>query len=96
LRKLHPIALERFCERVLAELGQLGSEVGKTAHERYLRVFRLLQRRDKELAEAFDDLRRSTAWRRLAVVRAQGLLTEEEFARFSSETQGVVAVFLGE
>jgi hypothetical protein len=94
-RQVHPVALERFCERVLSDLGRLASETGKTAHERYLAVFKLLQRRDKELADAFNDLRRSTAWRQLAVIRSRGLLTEEEFARFSPETRGAVQVFLG-
>jgi hypothetical protein len=94
-RRLHPIALERFSERVLSEVAQLASATGKSAHDRYLAVFKLLQRRDKELAEAFDDLRRSTAWRQLAVLRSQELLTEEEYAGFSPETRAAVEVFLG-
>ena len=94
-RQLHQIALERFCERVLSEVGRLVSDTGKNPHEQYGAVFKLLQRRDKELAEAFDDLRRSTAWRQLAILRSRGLLTEEEFSRFSPETQSVVQVFLG-
>jgi hypothetical protein len=93
--RLHPLALERFCERVLSEVGRLTADSGKGAHERYLTIFKLLQRRDKELAEAFEDLRRSTAWRQLAILRSRGLLTEEEFARFSPETIGAVQVFLG-
>jgi hypothetical protein len=28
-RQLHPIARERFCERVLSELGPLASKTGK-------------------------------------------------------------------
>ena len=95
-RRLHPLALERFCERALSEVGRLTADSGKGAHERYLTIFKLLQRRDKELAEAFDDLRRSTAWRQLAILRSRGLLTEEEFARFSQETQSLVAALLGE
>jgi hypothetical protein len=95
-RQLHPVALERFCEGVLSELGPLlASDTGKSAHERYVALYRLLERRDKELAEAFDDLSRSTAPLRLAVIRSRGLLTEEEFARFSSETRGAVQVFTG-
>src|SRR5262245_22614943 len=94
-RQLHPIALERFCERVLSEVSRLASDTDKSTHERYVAVYKLLQRRDKELAEAFDDLRRSTARRQLAVIRSRGLLTEEEFARFTPETRGAVQVFLG-
>src|SRR5271166_6603477 len=92
-RQLLPLALERCCAGTLAEFGQLASETGKTAHARYLAVFRLLQRRDKELAEAFDGLRRSTAFVQLAILRARGLLTDEEFARFSPEARAVVGVY---
>jgi hypothetical protein len=94
-RQLHPLALERFCERALADVGRLASETGKSAHERYVAVFRLLLRRDKELAEAFNDLRRSTALLQLAILRSRKLVTDEEFARFSPETQGAVQVFQG-
>jgi hypothetical protein len=94
-RQVHPLALERFCERVLAEVGQLALQAGKSAHERYLAVFRLLQRRDKELGEAFNDLRRSTALLQLAILRSRGLVTDEEFARFSPETRGAIQVFQG-
>jgi hypothetical protein len=95
-RRLRELALERFCERVLSEVGQLASKTGQSAHERYLAVYKLLQRRDKELAQAFDDLRRSTAWPCLAVMRSRGLLSDEEFAGFSSETRAAVQVWLGE
>jgi hypothetical protein len=93
--QLHPLALERFCEKVLAEVGQLASEAGQSAHERYLAVYRLLKRRDKELAQAFNDLRRSTALLQLAILRAQGLVSDEELARFSPETRGAVQLFQG-
>lgn len=94
-RPLHPLAVERFCECVLSDVGCIASESGKSAHDRYRAVFKLLERRDEELAEAFDHLRRSTAWQQLAIWRSRGLVTDEEFARFSPETQTAVQVFLG-
>jgi hypothetical protein len=94
-RQMHPVALERFCQGVLTEVERLASRTGKSANERYLSVFRLLQRRDKELGEAFNDLRRSTALLQLAVLRSRGLVTDEEFARFSPETREAVQVFQG-
>lgn len=42
-----------------------------------------------------NDLRRSTALEQLAAIKGHGLLTNDEFARFSQETQNLVAVFLG-
>jgi hypothetical protein len=94
-RQMRELALERFCERVLSEVGKLASKSGHSAHERYLAVYRRLRRRDKELAQAFDDLRRSTAWPRLALMRSRGLVTDAEFARFSPETQATVRVWMG-
>lgn len=52
-RELQTVALERFCERVLAEVERLSSGSGRTFHQRYLDVYRLLQKRDHELAAAF-------------------------------------------
>ena len=37
-----------------------------SAHDRYLRLVRLVRERDDGIAAAFDDLRRSTAIQRLA------------------------------
>jgi hypothetical protein len=42
------------------------------------------------LADAFNGPRRSTAVLQLARIRFQGLLSEEEFARFSTETRAAV------
>lgn len=93
-RDLRSLALDRFCERVLAEVQSLATDPDKGAHARYLAVFRLIERRDKELADAFDVPRRSTALRQIAVIRSQGLLTDEEFARFSRDTRDIVESFL--
>lgn len=93
-RQLQPLALDRFCQRVLAEVRRLAADTNQSSHQRYLAVFELLQERDKELADAFNDPRRSTALVQLARLRSQGLLTEEEFARFSPETRAAVQVFL--
>jgi hypothetical protein len=95
-RRLRPVALERFCQGVLAEVGRLSTEPGKSNHERYLAVYRLLQRQDRELAATFDSPRRSAAWLQLASMRARGLLTEEELSRFSEEARAVVRRHLGD
>lgn len=92
-RELRPMALDRFCQRVLVEVGRLSAEAGKNYHERYLAVYKLIEQRDKELGEAFDAMRRSTALLQLAIIRSRGLLEDEEFARFSPETQEAVRMF---
>jgi len=95
-RKLHPVAVERYCERVLAESESLHRDTSRSAHERYLALYRLFHKRDKELAEIFNDFRRSTALEYIAIIKGHSLLTDEEFAQFSEETQYLVAVLLGE
>jgi hypothetical protein len=47
------------------------------------------------LLRAFNDLRRSTAWRQLALIQSHGLLTEEEMADFTAETHGVIELLAG-
>ena len=93
-RELRPLALDRFCQRVLAEVSRRGTDASMSNHERYLAVFELLRRRDEELADAFNDPRRSTAVLQLARIRFQELLSEEEFGRFSPETRAAVQGFL--
>jgi hypothetical protein len=93
-RWLHPIALERFCKCVLAEVATLTADASKTAHARFLELSELLGQRDADVRDAFDDLRRSSAYVQIARVRLLNAVTDEEFARFSSDTQAVVAQLL--
>lgn len=87
LRELTPLALDRFCTRVLDEMVAVAGDRSKTAHERYGAVFGLIKERDRELAAAFDGARRSIAILQLISMRQLGLLTEVEFGRFSVETR---------
>ena len=50
----------------------------------------------KEIADIFNGFSRSTAFLRLAAMKSRGLLTEDEFSRFSQETREVIALLLGE
>ena len=92
-RQLHPIAVERYCQRVLAENQELANDTTQTARERYLAIFRLYIHRNKEMARLFDDFRRSTALMQILAIKRHELITEEEFARFSEETRDFLAGF---
>src|SRR5690242_8709432 len=94
-RELQAVALERFCQRVLDDIERLAGDKSKSAHERYAAVYRLIQRRDRELADAFDSPRRSTAFQQLALLRRRRLVTDEEMAEFTEETRAVIESFLG-
>jgi hypothetical protein len=58
---VHPLAVERFCERVLAEVNQVSRESTRSYHERYRQIFKIIQERDQEIARIFDNPRRSQA-----------------------------------
>jgi len=93
-RKFHTLALERFCERVLEDVVRVASQPAKTHHERYLELYRLIDRRDGQIARAFNDFRRSTAVQQLAIIQSHQLLSDEEFAQFSEETRNAVQTIL--
>lgn len=89
-RELRALALERFCERVLKEVGQRLAVPGKSSHDRYLDVYRLIEERDRELARAFDAPLRSQAILQITLLVKLDLLTQEELTRFTPVTQEIV------
>ena len=42
-RQLHPVAVERYCQRVLDESERLRGDTSQSAHERYLAIYQLLR-----------------------------------------------------
>jgi hypothetical protein len=59
LRRVHPLALERFCERVLAEIEGVTHNAAQSSHQRYVDIFKIVERRDREMARIFNDPKRS-------------------------------------
>lgn len=94
-RELHKVALERLCTRSLAELKAEIERPGKASHEKWVILFRLVDKRDKDIARAFNDFRRSAALIQAGVIYSMGLFTTEEVRRFSPETQQAIQVISG-
>jgi hypothetical protein len=89
-RDVRGAALERFCKRILSEVTRIAKDTSTSHHERYLLIYQLLQDRDADVAAAFNDFRRSTALRQLAMMYGRDILSDEDLAQFSSETQASV------
>ena len=87
LRPLHRVALDRYCAKVLEECVTVVRDATASPHDRYLRLFRLLNERDESIASAFNDLRRSTALQRLGAMIALGVVTDEDLGQFSPATR---------
>src|SRR3954467_10049675 len=86
-KEVHTKLLERYCSRILDEVVAASQSSDCSAHERYLKVYKLLRNRDKQMANAFNDFRRSTAIMQLVIMRRMKLLTDEELALFSEQTR---------
>ena len=86
-KEVHEILLQRYCSRVLKDLLAVAQGSDESPHDRYLKIYGMIRNRDKELALAFNDFRRSTAVSQLGLMRCMGLLTDEELASFSEETR---------
>ncbi len=88
--KLKKIALERFCESVLVESRVLCDREDLTAHERYSELYKIIQKRDRELGRAFDGHSRSRADQQLRDMYNKGLVTDDELSKFSEKTRNLI------
>jgi len=81
--------LERYCAQVIEEIATASRGQG-TAHERYLKIYKIIEERDETMAKVFDDFRRSTAVFQLGLLRRIKLLTDEELGQFSEPTRAQI------
>jgi hypothetical protein len=89
-KRLHHVALDRFSRQVLDETEAILKDHSKSSPDIYLAIYKLFERRDKEMADIFNDYRRSTAFLQIAMMHSRGLLTEQEFQQFSPETRNAI------
>lgn len=65
-KELRKLALDRFCQGVLAETQIITQNSTLSAHARYLTLYRMMRSRDKDMAAVFDgpdeSLKRSAAF----------------------------------
>jgi hypothetical protein len=89
-RKLHAVALERFCARLLNEIAAASTAAETGSHQRYLDICRIIERGSQEQSLIFGDLRRSTALLQIVCLHERALLSEEELRGFSQDVVDVV------
>ncbi len=94
-RQVRGVALQRFCDAVLAETQAITADTSRSSHERLIAVYNLMQERNGELADGFDTPKRSSMMMQLAFFRGHKLLTDDEFFLFRRETCETVAALLG-
>ena len=89
-KELLGLAQERFCQRALSDIGRTIESATETSYEKFYEIYNLVRHRDKLIAQSLSELRRSTATYQLLAMKRLDLVTEEEFARFSDETRGII------
>lgn len=92
-REVRATALERFCAQILEEATREIAKPGNSSHEKYLSLWKLIERHDHDIARAFNNPRRSTACMQMRVMHSMGLFTAEEVQRFSPEIQESMAFY---
>jgi hypothetical protein len=95
LREFYKTGLERFCNGVLEAVEHLNAGTPLSYHQRYLDLYKLIEKRDKELGFIFNDnLRRSRAVELALMLKRENLMTDEEFEQFSLHTQELLRSLL--
>lgn len=84
-RQIRGVALQRFCDRILAETQGIMADAAHSSHERYIAIHNLMQERNSEIAVGFDAPRRSSVVTQLLFMRRRELLTDDEFFLFTRE-----------
>lgn len=93
-KELQPLALQRYCERVMEEVDQIISDTKRDSHERYIEMYKIVRDGDKKLAQMFDDFSRSKALFQLVMYYGDNLLNDEELAQLSEEIRERILAIL--
>lgn len=93
-KELRPLALQRYCERVMGDVDKIVHKEEGSAHERYIEMYKIVRDGDKKLARMFDGFSRSKALDQLVMYYDNDLLDDEEIAQLSNETRERVLAIL--
>ena len=91
LRRIHDEMLHDLCSRINKKATDVvGAETGNP-HERYLKLYRYIQKSDHIIADCFNDWRRSNIAGKIMCLRRHRLLQDEHVQNFSESAQAWVS-----
>ena len=85
LGKIKDIIINRHCDAILEALELFIKNIEGAEHQTYLQIYSLVERKDKEIAITYNDLKRSNAIEKICHMRRHLAMTDEEFSKFSDE-----------
>lgn len=84
-KNLRALALDRFCQGVLADAKTISEHGALSAHARYGMLYGVIHDRNKDMVHMFDYYSRSSAYSCLALIVHHDLLTDAELAILSEQ-----------
>ncbi len=93
IRDMRNEILSISCDQIFDKIDNISNSRKGKEHESYLKLWKLINREDKEISIMFDDLKRSTAILKLASWKRNGLISDEKMSEFTDKTQQNVAFF---
>lgn len=86
-KHVREIALERLCERALANMTDIASDSSTTFHDRFLQVYRTINECNEQIMAAFDMHSRSRMMVQLAIMQSLNLMEESEIQEFTQQVR---------
>ena len=90
IRAIKDEKLNAVCTDILDEIDREIKNKEEKNHKAYLNIWSIVNTRDKDVADMFNDLRRSNAVYKLALWYKNGYLTDKELNEFSEETRSTI------
>lgn len=78
-------ALNSYCLGVLEDSKKIISNERNTAHERYIMLYKLIDRKDETIAQFFNGHSRSKAWSQLFAIRKEGIADKNLLSKLSED-----------
>lgn len=84
-KKIKERAIEKFCANALDNFSEIIKSDKEHAYDKYLKLYKLVQKRDKDMSIIFDGHSRAKATMQLLLIRKEGLADEELLHKLSDE-----------
>jgi len=90
IRAIKDEKLNAVCADILDEIDREIKNKEEKNHKAYLSIWNIVNTRDRDVADMFNDLKRSNAVYKLALWYKNGYLTDKELNQFSEETRSTI------
>ena len=82
-KHVRELALERLCKRILDDVAANAADSSQTYHERYLKIYKMVQDYDDDIAMGFNEFSRSRMLQQTIFLRSRDLISDDEMSGFS-------------